>query len=105
MTSRRNPQRTVDCTFSPSSNSEFEGDPTPSNPAVSAGILRKILLVIVLAVEELRRIANLRSDRAPSGGREARLVSASRGFRSQTLCRIQRVDRRAVLGAEVVSLE
>src|SRR2546430_1383300 len=80
----------------------FERDPTPSNPAVPIRILREILLVIVLGVEKLRGLTDLGADRAPARFGETRLVSASRGFRSLTLCRIQRVDRRAVLGAEVV---
>jgi len=42
MTSRRNPQRTVDCTFSPSSNSsDLKGTPHPPIPQYPSGFFAR----------------------------------------------------------------
>src|ERR1700719_2419637 len=82
----------------------LKGNSTPANAAVPIRILRQILLVIVLCVEELRRVANLGGDRAAPCCREARLVCALRRLRGIALLRVRGVDRRAVLSADVVSL-
>src|SRR4029079_17439510 len=48
--------------FSSRSIREFEGHSTAADPAVTARILRQVLLVILLGVVELRRLANLGGD-------------------------------------------
>src|SRR5882762_4325393 len=72
---------------------EFEGNSASADAAVAIRILRQILLVIVLGVEELRRVANLRVDRTQPCSREVRLVGALRRFGRLALLRIRYVDR------------
>src|SRR5580658_6963459 len=60
--------------------------------------------MIILGVEELRRIADLGGDRAATGRREPRLVSAPRSLRNVTLLLVQHVNGRAVLRADIIPL-
>src|SRR5947207_3171828 len=79
-------------------------DARPAEPAVTSGILREVLLVIILGVVERRRVGDLRRDAV-----EARLVQPilkrrARGLRGALLLGSERVDRRSILGACVVPL-
>src|SRR6185437_4110324 len=82
----------------------FKGHATAAQPAVAAGILRQILLVIVLGVKELRCVADFRGDGAMSGGGEPGLVSALRYLGSVTLRLVSHVNRGAVLRTDIASL-
>src|SRR6185312_14003305 len=91
---RRNPQVSTDRTRN---SSAFQ-------PAITIRILRKILLVIILGIIELRRVLNFRRDRAHPAGGESFLVGALGVLGGLALLGVGDVDSRAVLRADVVLL-
>src|SRR5262249_14811551 len=80
------------------------GPARPAQPVVSAGILRQVLLVIVLRVVEGGGRADLGRDRAVAGPGEGLLVGVPRRLGSLLMAVAVGVDRRAVLGPDVVAL-
>src|SRR6202030_2780298 len=80
------------------------GDAGAAQPAVSVGILREVLLVVVLGVVEGPRLCDLGGDLAVACSGESRLVRACGGFRGGVLGLVEVQDRGAVLGAAVVAL-
>src|SRR5882724_11592022 len=72
--------------------------------AVSAWVLRQVLLVVVLRVVEGRLRGDLGRDRAVTGLAERGLERLARLLRGLTLRRRRGVDRAAVLRADVVPL-
>src|SRR5262249_10464351 len=80
------------------------GNSGAAEPAVAAGVLGEILLVVVLGEVELRRVEDLGGDLAVAGLGEALAEGLARGERRATLRVAVRVDGGAVLGADVVAL-
>src|SRR4029453_18370477 len=72
--------------------------------AVSARVLREILLVIRLGVVELGRGGDLGRDRVEAALPERRLVAVARRLSGAALLVVVPVDRGAVLRADVVAL-
>src|ERR1700691_5028703 len=72
--------------------------------AIPARILRQILLVIVLRVEEWRRFANLGGDGTAMGRGQRFLEDAPGVFCREALLLIEREYGRAVLAADIVAL-
>src|SRR5581483_2908629 len=82
----------------------FKRHSTAAQPAVAAGILRQILLVIVLGVKELRRVADFRRDGAVSRGGKPGLISTPGDLGRVPLGPVGHVDRGAILCADIPSL-
>src|SRR5688572_33491802 len=80
------------------------GNAGAAQPAVAAGILGEVLLVVFLGIVELRRRTDLGRDRAEAGLAERLLELGFRGERRLHLRITIGVDRRAVLRARVVAL-
>src|SRR5580704_19285645 len=80
------------------------GDPGAAEPAIAERVFRQVLLVVVLSKVELRRLADLSGDGAVAGALQARLEAFARGLGSTELLGRIGVDRRAVLGADIVAL-
>src|SRR5688500_5472275 len=79
------------------------GDPGPEIRAIAVRVLREVLLVVVLRVEELGRWRDLRRDVAVAGRAEPLLVDVPRRLRGGQLLLVGHVDRGAVLGPHVVA--
>src|SRR5688572_32764613 len=84
--------------------SDRTGNAGAAQPAVAAGILGEVLLVVFLGIVELRRRTDLGRDRAEAGLAERLLKLGLRGERRLHLRITIGVDRRAVLRARVVAL-
>src|SRR5262249_46202196 len=80
------------------------GDAGPAESAIAVRVLRQILLVVGLRVVERPRLGDLRRDLAVTGARELRLEELTRCLGRRPLRVPRRVDRRAVLRADVVAL-
>src|SRR5215204_7717295 len=76
----------------------------PAQPAVAVRHLGEVLLVVVLGVVEVARGRDLRRDLAVARAREALAEDGGRRLRRLALLLVEPVDRRAVLGADVVAL-
>ena len=72
--------------------------------AVAVRVLREVLLVVVLGVEELWRRKNFSRDRPVACARQFFLEGIARGVRGFLLRRIESVDAGAILRAGVVAL-
>src|ERR671911_717708 len=75
-----------------------------AQPAVPAGVLGEVLLVVVLGVVERPGLGDLGRDVAEAGAAELLLVGLLRDDRGVALSLARRVERRPVLGADVVAL-
>src|SRR5207248_9528568 len=75
-----------------------------AQPAVAAGHLVEVLLVVVLGVVEGRRVADLGGDLAVALGPQPLLIAVPRGLGRGALGVGVGVDRGAVLGPHVVAL-
>src|SRR5438132_8727664 len=80
------------------------GDAGAAEAAIAERVLRQVLLVIILGEIEGRRVADFGCDRAIAGGGEPHLVHLARGLGGLALRRRIGIDRRAVLGADIVAL-
>src|SRR5438132_11057777 len=69
--------------------------------AVAVGVLRQVLLVVILGVEELRRFADLRGDLVVACGTQAVLVRIAARARRLLLKLAVGVDRASVLRPDV----
>ena len=78
--------------------------PGAAEPAIAAGVLGEVLLVVVLGVEEVAGRHDLGRDAAEAGGAELRLIGLARAFGGLALRVVEVVDARAVLRADVVAL-
>src|SRR5690606_4417352 len=78
--------------------------PGAADAAVAVGVLVQVLLVVVLRQPEVAERGDLGGDRAVAGGGEPLRVSLPRRLRGLALGVTGVVDRRAVLGADVVAL-
>src|SRR5712692_2676357 len=80
------------------------GDARSANPAIAAGVLREVLLVVVLRVVERRRRGDFRRDFPESGARKRALVIFLGCLRGVLLLLAEGIDGRTVLRSHVVSL-
>src|SRR6202035_648414 len=87
------------------------GDARAAEAAVAAGVLGKVLLVVVLGVIEpiparpgRVELGDLRRDRPVTGRREHLLIGLQRGLRGAALLIVAVQDQRAVLRTDVVAL-
>src|SRR5258707_8458870 len=80
------------------------GDTGAADAAVAPRVLGEVLLVIVLGVVELERLTDLGRDRSVARLREDRLVGRLGRQGGAALSLAVAVDRRAVLGSDVVAL-
>ena len=80
------------------------GDAGAGEPAIAARVLGEVLLVIVLGKIKRRRVGDLGRDRAVAGAVEPRLKGLARRFGGVALRRREGVDRRTVLGSDIVPL-
>src|SRR3954452_10436929 len=80
------------------------GHAGPAEPAIAAGVLRQVLLVVVLGVEERRGVIELGRDLAEAALGELGPEAHLRRLRGGPLLRRRRVDGGAVLRAGVVPL-
>src|SRR6266540_1420805 len=80
------------------------GEASPAEAAVAVRVLAEVLLVVVLGVEELGGLADLGGDLASAGAAQDVLVRVARGPGALALQLAVRVDRAAVLRADVVAL-
>src|SRR5262245_47304895 len=83
---------------------DLTGHPGPAETAVSARVLGEILLVIILGIVEGRGRLDFRRDRAIPRFPEARLIGIAAAQCGLALFVRIGVDRRTVLGADVVAL-
>src|SRR3954453_7920500 len=75
-----------------------------TEPAIPAGVLREVLLMVVLGVVELRRRQDLGRDRPVTGPLQFCLKRVTRRFGGPTLVVAVIVDAGPVLRADVVAL-
>src|SRR4051794_22187064 len=80
------------------------GDAGGVHRAVAVRDLVQVLLVVVLGVVELAERDDLGADLAVAGRAQPLLEQVAAGLRGRLLLRALGVDRRAVLGADVVAL-
>src|SRR5436190_17157225 len=83
---------------------DLAADAGAAEPAVAVRVLRQVLLVVVLGVEELRRRHDLGGDRAVAGRGKLLLEGVARPLGRALLLRVLDVDARAVLRPDVVAL-
>src|SRR5271166_4135956 len=75
-----------------------------AEPAIAAGVLGEILLVVAFGEVERTRFGDLGSDRPVTSGGQRLSVSLRRTARSCELLGGGRVDRRTVLRSDVIAL-
>src|SRR3954447_20367260 len=80
------------------------GDAGAAEPAVAVRVLREVLLVVVLGVVEVLERRDLGRDLVVAAAGELALEHAPRRLGRLALSVRRRVDRRPVLGADVVAL-
>ena len=79
-------------------------DAGAAQPAVAAGVLRQVLLVVVLGVVEGGRRGDLGGDRPVAVPSQLGLEARAAGLGGGQLGGVRAVDGRTVLGADVVAL-
>ncbi len=96
--------RTADRASSVRSQRRRAGHTGPADSAITIGVFRQILLVVVLGEIERLSIGDFRRDLSVSRTSELRLVLGARCQRARTLTRVEHLDDAAVLRSDVVAL-